>query len=161
MTRAASVGARTSDPAASFRIGEIADTVGVSTRTVRYYEQVGLMAPSSYSTGGSRRYCDADRQRIARIRELQSVMGFNLDEIREILQADDRLAELTTEYRKGVSKTRQKAMVREAARLNRRMQEQTITKMATLETFLEGLRTKAARYAEVAKDLGIEDLEKT
>jgi DNA-binding transcriptional MerR regulator len=157
--------ATTATPAApevdttTYRIGEIADTVGVSTRTVRYYEQVGLMAPSSYSTGGSRRYCDADLQRIERIRELQSVMGFNLDEIREILQADDRLAELTFEYRKGVSKTRQRAMVREAARLNRRMQAQTLAKVATLETFLDGLRAKAARYAEVGNELGI-DLER-
>jgi DNA-binding transcriptional MerR regulator len=139
-----------------YRIGEIAEQLGVSTRTLRYYEELGLLAPSSYSTGGSRRYVEADLQRILRIRELQAIMGFNLEEIREILHADDRLAELSTEFHKGVTPKRHKTILVEAARLNARTQEQVLAKIAILEAFQAELETKAARYQERATELGID-----
>jgi DNA-binding transcriptional MerR regulator len=141
-------------------IGRLADEVGVSTRTLRYYEELGLLQPSAYSKGGSRRYGEADRQRLLRIRELQAIMGFNLDEIREILGADDRLAELGDEFRKGVSRKRHEAILGEAARLNARTQEQVLAKVAVLQAFQHELEAKAARYAERAAELGF-DLEAT
>ena len=64
---------------ARYRIGEIADAAGVSTRTLRYYEELGLVSPSGHSPGGARRYSDADLARVLRIRELQDLVGFNLD----------------------------------------------------------------------------------
>jgi DNA-binding transcriptional MerR regulator len=139
-----------------YRIGELAEQLGVSTRTLRYYEELGLVAPSSYSTGGSRRYVETDRQRMLRIRELQAIMGFNLEEIREILHADDRLAELSTEYRKGVTPKRHKTIVLEAARLNARTQEQVLAKIAILQAFQAELEAKAQRYQERATELGID-----
>ena len=142
--------------AGCYRIGEIAEQIGVSTRTLRYYEQLGLVAPSSYSKGGSRRYDEADRQRVLRIRELQAIMGFNLDEIREILHADDRLAELRTEYRKGVTPKRHRAILIEAARLNARTRQQVDAKIGLLESFRHDLDAKAARYRQVASDLGVD-----
>ena len=137
-------------------IGAIAERLGLSPRTLRYYEEVGLVVPSSRSKGGSRRYSEADLQRVLRIRELQAVMGFNLEDIREILHADDRLAELGSEYRKGVSRARQRAILMEAARLNARMQEQVLAKVAILEAFQSELVAKSQRYAEVAEELGID-----
>jgi DNA-binding transcriptional MerR regulator len=141
-----------------YRIGEIAEQIGVSTRTLRYYEEIGLLAPSSYSKGGSRRYDEADIERIQRIRELQAVMGFNLDDIREILQADDRIAELRTEYRTGVTPKRQRAILSEATRLNARTQAQVRAKIARLEAFRADLDAQSARCRQVAFDLGIDSL---
>lgn len=140
----------------SYRIGEVAAELGVSPRTLRYYEELGLVTPSGYTKGGSRRYVDADRDRILRIRELQAVMGFNLEEIREILHADDRLAELRTEYAKGVTPKRHADILIEAARLNARTQEQVLAKIATLQAFEAELEAKTDRYEQVADDLGIE-----
>ena len=139
-----------------YRIGEIAEQTGVSTRTLRYYEQLGLLAPSSYSKGGSRRYDQADLQRMTRIRELQAVMGFNLDEIREILSADDRLAALRTEYHKGVTPKRHGAILIEAIRLNATTQDQVRAKIGGLEAFRDELEAQAARCRQVAADLGID-----
>lgn len=137
------------------RIGAIAEQLGVSTRTLRYYEELGLVTPSGHSTGGSRRYSEADRQRILRIRELQAIMGFNLDEIREILHADDRLAQLRTEYSKGVTPKRHRDILVEAARLNGRTQEQVLAKIAILQAFQDELERNAKRYRAVGKDLGV------
>lgn len=141
---------------AQYRIGEIAAQIGVSTRTLRYYEELGLLSPSGYSNGGSRRYDEADRQRLLRIRELQALMGFGLEEIREILQADDRLAELRAEYRGGATAKRQRTILLEAARLNTRTRQQVLTKIATLKAFQAELEAKAHRYHEVAAELGVE-----
>ena len=138
-----------------YRIGEMAGQLGVSPRTLRYYEELGLLRPSSYSPGGSRRYVEADRQRILRIRELQAVMGFNLEEIGEILRAEDRLAELRTEYHNGVSPKRHQAILLEAARLNAQTQRQVLAKIAILRTFQSELEAGADRYRQVAAELGI------
>jgi DNA-binding transcriptional MerR regulator len=140
----------------TFPIGQMAVRLALSPRTLRYYEEVGLLTPSNYTAGGSRRYNEGDFQRVLRIRELQAVMGFNLDEIREILHAQDRLVELGAEYRGGATASRQRDIVIEAARLNARTQEQVLAKIAILEAFQAELLATAQRCAEVAQDLGVD-----
>ena len=61
-----------------FRIGEAAERAGVSSRTLRWYEEIGLLAPSGHSSGGARRYSEDDLTRIEHIRELQSLLGLDL-----------------------------------------------------------------------------------
>lgn len=82
----------------SYGIGEAARECGVSVRALRYYQEVGLLTPSSHTSGGNRRYADADLARVRRIRELQQLLGFNLDEIRDILGHEDRLAKARRFY---------------------------------------------------------------
>ena len=65
-----------------FKIGEIAKQAGVTTRTLRYYEQLGLFVPSNVNTKGYRYYDDDTLVVITRIRDLQRV-GLSLDEIRK------------------------------------------------------------------------------
>src|SRR4051794_40939214 len=142
---AAEGGAHVTDDA-RYRIGEIAEAAGVSTRTLRYYEELGLVSPSGHSPGGARRYSDADLARVLRIRELQQLVGFNLDEIRTIVAAEDRLEELRTEFRSGHSPQREKQLVAEAIEINDRLREDMRTKLARLETFLADLDARAALY---------------
>jgi len=136
-------------------IGEVAERLGVSTRTLRYYEELGLVEPTGRTPGGSRRYGEADLDRVQHIRDLQQVLGFNLDEIREIVGAEDRLDELRTEYKKGVSAGREETILREAMALNKRLQSQVADKIGVLEGFKAELRAKARRYREVADERGI------
>jgi DNA-binding transcriptional MerR regulator len=143
-------------PSRGLRIGEVAERVGASTRTLRYYEELGLLEPSGYSQGGERRYGSDDVQRVLRIRELQSLMGFNLEEIGSILGAEDRVEELRSEYRRGVSDDRYEAMLVEAAALNARTLERVLSKLILLETFQTELEDKALRYQRSAADHGID-----
>lgn len=138
------------------RIGEVAERLGVTTRTLRYYEEVGLVMPSARTAGGTRRYSEQDYARLLRIRELQAVMGFNLDEIREILGAGDRMERLRAEYRRGVSEERAVQIVREASRLNARTQEQVLAKVGLLQAYLDELHGDAARYVAFAREHGVE-----
>jgi DNA-binding transcriptional MerR regulator len=143
------------DAPARRRIGEIAQQAGVTTRTLRYYQEMGLLEPG-HSPGGSRRYTDADAARLRRIIELRSVMGFDLERIREILASEDRLGALKAEVRRGTSNARRREIVAEAIRLNARMQEQVRAKRAVLDSFLLELKSKAASYRTVAVELGLD-----
>ena len=66
----------------------------MSERALRYYQQLGLLTPRAGPPGGMRRYSEEDLARVARIRELQSLLGLNLDEIAVVLRNDDRMAEI-------------------------------------------------------------------
>lgn len=72
-------------------IGQLAGAVGVSTRTLRHYENVGLLEPRERSDGGHRRYGEYELRRLHRIRALRR-LGFGLEAIARLLAADNREA---------------------------------------------------------------------
>ena len=128
------------------RIGEAAARAGVSVRTLRYYEELGLLRPSAYSPGGARRYAEEDVARLARIRELKDLLGFNLDEVRTVLTAEDRLGDLRAAYHAEDDRAAQRAIVAEALEINTRLQAAVQAKLERLATFKAELEAKADRY---------------
>lgn len=70
------------------RIGEIAEEAGVTTKTVRYYEQLGILPEPERTASGYRTYGDDTLERLRFIREAQST-GLNLTEIHSILEMKD------------------------------------------------------------------------
>ena len=72
-----------------WRIGEVAKLTGVTTRTLRYWEELELLQPSSYRTSGERLYSPSDVARVTRIRNLQELLGFSLAEVRTVLGTED------------------------------------------------------------------------
>jgi MerR family transcriptional regulator, repressor of the yfmOP operon len=134
------------------RIGEMAERAGVSPRTVRYYEQVGLLDPTSRSPGGTRRYDERDLARLLRIRELQSLMGFDLDQIRTIVAAEDRLDELRAAYGEALPLDQRNQILVEAMGINRQLRAEVEAKLARLGDFLADLDRKAVRYRQVADE---------
>ncbi|MGC8511941.1 MAG: MerR family transcriptional regulator [Acidimicrobiales bacterium] len=73
------------------QIGEVAGTVGLSLRTIRHYEEVGLVPPSGRSAGGFRLYTEDDIERLQLVKHMKP-LDFSLEEMRDLLQARDRLA---------------------------------------------------------------------
>jgi MerR family copper efflux transcriptional regulator len=73
------------------QIGEVADVVGLSLRTIRHYEEVGLVPPSGRSAGGFRLYTDDDIERLRLVKHMKP-LDFTLEEMRELLTARDLLA---------------------------------------------------------------------
>jgi MerR family transcriptional regulator, repressor of the yfmOP operon len=86
-----------------FRIGEVAKLLGLTTRTLRYWEEVGLVSPCSHGGGGERLYSRADVARAERIRDLQKLLGFSLAEVRVVLETEeiDVLIQVRSEFRAG------------------------------------------------------------
>ena len=71
------------------RIGEVADRSGVAAKTIRYYEQVGVVSPPERTANGYRDYDDAVVGRLAFVRSAQA-SGLTLGEIRDIIAFRDR-----------------------------------------------------------------------
>jgi DNA-binding transcriptional MerR regulator len=73
------------------QIGEVAARTELSIKTIRHYDDVGLVTPSARSAGGFRLYTDDDVERLLTIRRMKP-LGFTLDEMRELLAALDTLS---------------------------------------------------------------------
>jgi DNA-binding transcriptional MerR regulator len=73
------------------QIGEVADRTGLSLRTIRYYEEVGLVVPSARSQGGFRLYTEPDVDRLHVVKRMKP-LGFQLEEMRELLTILDALS---------------------------------------------------------------------
>jgi DNA-binding transcriptional MerR regulator len=84
-----------SEPGRTWRVGELAEQAGITVRTLHHYDQLGLLSPSSSTSGGHRCYTRDDVVQLQRIIALRSC-GLALDEIGGILSAgaDGGLAEL-------------------------------------------------------------------
>jgi DNA-binding transcriptional MerR regulator len=72
------------------QIGEVAERVGLSLRTVRYYEEMGLISPAQRTEGGFRLYSDAEIERLQLIKHMKP-LGFTVQAMLELLQARDTL----------------------------------------------------------------------
>jgi DNA-binding transcriptional MerR regulator len=144
---------------AGIRISDAATRAGVSARTLRYYEELGLLTPSLYTTGGERRYTTDDLAHLQRILELRQVLGMNLDEIREFLALETRLDELRASYRaaKGATtkkaRAEQKATLQEAMVVNESLAQQITAKLARMDGFRTKLLHDAQRCRELLDEL--------
>jgi DNA-binding transcriptional MerR regulator len=127
---------------ATLRIGEVAKLCGVTTRTLRYWEEIGLVAPSEQRHGSERVYAGSQVERAKRIRELQTLMGFSLAEIRVVLETEDVLDELRHAFKENARPELQRRLLTTAIDANDKL-------VARLDDTLE--RVKIFRDERVAK----------
>ena len=81
------------------RIGEVAELTGTTPRTIRYYEEIGLLPGASDRAQGKHRfYTEADVERINEIVRLRDLLGLSLDQLSALLEAESARAELKREY---------------------------------------------------------------
>jgi DNA-binding transcriptional MerR regulator len=127
-------------------IGAAAERAGVSQRALRYYQQLGLITPCGCTPGGLRRYSEADLARVARIRQLQELLGLNLDEIAQVLRGEDRMAEIRLAYHdEGTSLADRRALVRESLELQEALRATVEAKRAAIEGFLADLDARISK----------------
>ena len=81
-----------------YTIEQVATTTDLTKRTLRYYEELGLLKPTERTEGNYRRYTDEDIQRIEYIKKLRDLLGFSLNEIRSLLDTDDERAYVREAY---------------------------------------------------------------
>jgi DNA-binding transcriptional MerR regulator len=85
------------------RIGEVARITGTTPRTIRYYEEIGLLAAASGREPGTHRtYAEADVERLQELLRLKDLLAVSLEELSELVAAEDARAALRTEWRSGV-----------------------------------------------------------
>jgi DNA-binding transcriptional MerR regulator len=85
------------------RIGQVAELTGTTPRTIRYYEEIGLLPVASGREPGAHRvYRAADVEQLREVLRLRRLLGLSLDELRELSAAEDARAARRAEWDSGV-----------------------------------------------------------
>ncbi len=85
------------------RIGEVAKLAGTTPRTIRYYEEIGLLPGSRERPARTHRtYAAADVDRLTELLRLKDLLGLSLEELKELVEAEGARAELRREWHGGV-----------------------------------------------------------
>jgi DNA-binding transcriptional MerR regulator len=85
------------------RIGEVAKLTGTTPRTIRYYEEIGLLpAPGDRVPGAHRSYREEDVERLTELLRLKDLLGVSLEELKELVSAEDARAALRREWDSGI-----------------------------------------------------------
>jgi DNA-binding transcriptional MerR regulator len=91
--------AQTATEPPALRIGDVAKLTGTTARTLRYYEEIGLLpGAGDREAGRHRSYTQADVDRVREVLRLRDLLGVSLDELRELLAAEDARAALREEF---------------------------------------------------------------
>ena len=118
------------------QIGEAADRTELTQRTLRYYEEKGLLHPPTRMEGGFRLYSPEDFERLERIKELKTLLGFSLADIKEMLEADDVRTQIRAQWDRDADAAEKAARIRTA-------REATVQQLALIEQ--KALRMAAMR----------------
>jgi len=138
----------------SLRIGEVAERVGTTVRTVRYYEEVGLLPGSEDRAHGQHRsYSEADVERLREILQLKELLNLSLDELRGLVEAEEARAVIRERYRSSTDAAeREDLLVAAAGHLDRQLAliRDRRTALGELEERLAERRERVAeRLAEL------------
>ncbi|MET2010502.1 MerR family transcriptional regulator [Microbacterium chocolatum] len=112
-------------------IGDVAEETALSLRTLRHYDEIGLIVPSARTEGGFRLYTDEDVARIMVVRRMKP-LGYSLEEMREVLGVLDRLA---ADAADGTARTRLDEIRTEATERKAQLE----TKVGMADEFLRQL----------------------
>ncbi|MCR8642760.1 MerR family transcriptional regulator [Paenibacillus sp. N1-5-1-14] len=137
------------------KIDEVAQRSGLTKRTIRYYEEIGLLSPPERSEKGIRLYTEAHIDHLLKITNAREVLGFSLQEIQEFISISDALET----HRKGYwSIEDQKEKLAKLQEIDHVISdqlvliEQKIEKIHAVQSELQALRTRArtaiARYEQ-------------
>jgi MerR family transcriptional regulator, repressor of the yfmOP operon len=96
------------------RIGELAERTGVTPRTIRYYEEIGLLPDGGRAKGTHRLYIDADVERVAELTRLRDLLNLSLDDLKQLVEAEEARAELRKRFGSTVSDAERLDIVEQA-----------------------------------------------
>jgi len=126
---------------ASLRIGDVARLVGTTPRTIRYYEEIGLLAEAPARPSGRHRlYSDAEVERLREVMRLKDLLGVSLEELKTLLTAEEARAEVRAQLRReDVDPVRRRELLSEA--------------LGHIDRQLELVRHRAAELGKLEEEL--------
>lgn len=136
-----------------YSIEQVSTRTGLTKRTLRYYEEVGLLPPTDRTDGNYRRYSEADLQKLDRIKELRDLLGFSLTDIRQLLETDDERDHIKVAYKHETDAATKIVQLDRSDDLIRTQLQLIEQKIAGLEQMRASLLTKLQHHEEVRKQL--------
>jgi DNA-binding transcriptional MerR regulator len=140
-------------PERLLRIQEVAADTGLTTRTIRYYEEVGLLAPAARSDGDYRLYDGSDLDRLRFIRDLRDDAGFSLSQIRQLLEDEAARERNRERLRATTDPTERRRYLGEAEERVLRQIALLDAKAARLAIMIEEAQTRLTRIRGHLADL--------
>ena len=138
----------------SYRIGEVAERVGVTTRTIRYYEELGLLGGSaSRSKGAHRLYGEADVTRLKELVRLRDLLGLTLEELIALAEVEEARQMLRGRWDDDPSDGERMKIVKAAIPLVERQLELVRTRQERLAEFSDELSDKLRRLRRRRSEL--------
>ena len=138
----------------ALRIGEVAERVGVTTRTIRYYEERGLLGQESQRAKGAHRlYDEADVIRLQELIRLRDLLGLSLEELVELAEAEEARAALRGQWAESATDEERAQIVEAAIPLVERQLELLTSRQETLAAFAAELTDKLARLKQRRRSL--------
>jgi DNA-binding transcriptional MerR regulator len=143
----------TDEQAPFYTIEQVATRTGMTKRTLRYYEEVGLLPPTGRTEGNYRRYSEADIERLERIKKLRDLLGFSLNDIRNLLEADDERGQIKEAYRQETEAAAKIAQLERADELLREQLHIIEQKITGLEQMRRSILAKLEQHERTRNDL--------
>ena len=141
------------DSGSLFTIEQVAARTDLTKRTLRYYEEVGLLPPTGRTEGNYRRYSEEDIQRLDRIKKLRDLLGFSLADIRKLLDAEDERGQIKVAYQHETEASAKIAQLDRADELIRGQLHLIEQKMEGLEQMRSGLLAKLEQHQYTREEL--------
>ena len=148
-------------PERFWRIDQVAARTGLTKRTLRYYEEIGLLEPSPRTDGGYRLYREADIEHLERIKRLRDLLGFSLAEIREIAEAEEQREQVRAAWQRETDPRARLAWLDRSEELTRHQLKLIEEKLSGLQEMQSNLLARLerieARRAELSAPLSTTD----
>src|SRR5579872_5873653 len=136
-----------------YSIDQVAAQTGLTKRTLRYYEEMGLLPPTGRTEGNYRRYNDEDIHRLEHIKKLRDLLGFSLADIRDMLEVDDERGVLKEAYKQETDTATKIAQLERSDELIRHQLQMIEQKMAGLEQMRATLESNIERHEHKRQQL--------
>jgi DNA-binding transcriptional MerR regulator len=124
------------------RIGDVAELTALTPRTIRYYEELGLLKPAAHVSGANRRYDDEDVARLQLIKRLRDVVGLSLADVHTFLETEDERRALKHEYLATDDPARRLKLLDRVEPILRRRVELLERKLGSVLALLDEERTR-------------------
>jgi DNA-binding transcriptional MerR regulator len=139
----------------ALRIGEVAQRVGVTPRTIRYYEELGLLgSDAEREKGAHRTFAETDVARLQKLIRLRDLLGLTLEELVELAEAEEARAALRGRWEEDPSDAERLRIVEEAIPHVERQLALLRSRQATLQEFAAELEEKLRRLRRRRRELG-------
>jgi DNA-binding transcriptional MerR regulator len=138
------------------RISEVAQAVGTTPRTIRYYEEIGLLPHANGREHGAHRiYDDGDVERLRDVVQLKELLGVSLEELKTLVEAEDARAALRAEWASGdVDQRRRQVILNEALGHIERQLELLRARRGAIEELESELAARRRRVHKRLRELG-------
>lgn len=138
-------------PHSNLRIGDVARLVGTTPRTIRYYEEIGLLDQAPARPSGQHRvYSEAEVERLREVMRLKELLGVSLDELKTLLTAEEARAAVRAQLRREdiVPARRRELLSQALGHLDRQLElvDHRARELAKLRAELSQRRAKVRRH---------------